>query len=169
MPPNCRVDDAPMRNFVARFLTRADPSYGEARRPDAAAMAAIHAASFQRGWAEDEFDQLLRDPCVIAHRAMLGAAMIGFILSRFVAGEAEILSVALAPASRGRGFAGPLLALHLRRLAGLGTRQVFLEVDAANAPARALYQRAGFYAVGERHGYYQESGGTAVVLRRDLG
>ena len=94
--------------------------------------------------------------------------MIGFILSRMAAGEAEILSVAIAPRQRGRGFARPLLDLHLRRLAGLGTRAVFLEVDESNAPARALYRRAGFRDVGRRQSYYQ-SGASALVLRRDLG
>ena len=60
--------------------------------------------------------------------------MVGFILSRMAAGEAEILSVAITPARRGRGFARPLLDLHLRRLAGLGADTVFLEVDEHNAP-----------------------------------
>ena len=97
-----------------------------------------------------------------------GPALIGFILSRLAAGEAEILSVAIAPAWRGRGFARPLLDLHLRRLAGLGARTVFLEVGEHNAPARRLYRRAGFYEVGRRHGYY-DGGATALMLRRDLG
>ena len=65
--------------------------------------------------------------------------MVGFILSRMAAGEAEILSVAIAPAWRGRGLSRPLLDFHLRRLAGLGVRTVFLEVDEHNAPARRLY------------------------------
>ena len=85
-----------------------------------------------------------------------------------VAGEAEILSVAIAPGWRGRGFSRPLLDLHLRRLAGLGTRTVFLEVDEKNAPAQRLYRKAGFYDVGRRQGYY-DSGASALVLRRDLG
>jgi ribosomal-protein-alanine N-acetyltransferase len=66
---------------------------------------------------------------------MMGRSLIGFILSRLVAGEAEILSVAIARGWRGRGFSRPLLDLHLRRLAGLGARTVFLEVDEKNAPA----------------------------------
>jgi ribosomal-protein-alanine N-acetyltransferase len=94
--------------------------------------------------------------------------MVGFILSRMAAGEAEILSVAVAPAWRGRGFARPLLDLHLRRLAGLGVDSVFLEVDENNAPARRLYRKAGFAEVGGRKAYYQE-GASALVLRRDLG
>jgi ribosomal-protein-alanine N-acetyltransferase len=84
------------------------------------------------------------------------------------AGEAEILSIAIAQRQRGRGYARPLLDLHLRRLAGLGARTVFLEVDERNAAARALYRRAGFYDVGRRQGYYQ-TGTSALVLRRDLG
>ena len=84
------------------------------------------------------------------------------------ADEAEILSVAIAPAWRGRGLARPLLDLHLRRLAGLGARAVFLEVDEHNAPACRLYRRAGFHEVGRRQGYY-DGGATALVLRRDLG
>jgi [ribosomal protein S18]-alanine N-acetyltransferase len=62
----------------------------------------------------------------------------------------------------------PLLDMHLRRLAGLGARTVFLEVGEKNAPAGRLYRRAGFYDVGRRQGYY-EGGATALVLRRDLG
>ena len=47
-----------------------------------------------------------------------------------------------------------MLDLHLRRLAGLGARTVFLEVDEDNVPARRLYRRAGFREVGRREGYY---------------
>jgi [ribosomal protein S18]-alanine N-acetyltransferase len=157
-----------MMNFVTRFLARAEPTLSEARPRDAAAIAALHGASFQRGWGEDEVHRLLVDSAVVGHRAMTGTAMVGFILSRMAADEAEILSIAIAPARRGRGFARPLLDLHLRRLAGLGAKTVFLEVDGQNAPARALYRRAGFHEVGRRQGYYQ-GGAAALVLRRDLG
>jgi [ribosomal protein S18]-alanine N-acetyltransferase len=159
------------QNFLGimfRLLGKAEPSYAEARPADATAIAAVHKASFQRGWGEEEIYRLLIEKNIIAHRAMIGRAMAGFILSRLAAGEAEILSVAIAPAWRKRRLARPLLDLHLRRLAGLGVRTVFLEVDKNNAPARALYKRAGFVEVGQRQGYYQ-SGAAALVLRRDLG
>jgi [ribosomal protein S18]-alanine N-acetyltransferase len=156
-----------MTGFMSRLLGRAAPSYTEARPVDAAAIAALHKASFQRGWGEEEVFRLLIEKNVVAHRAMIGRAMAGFILSRLAAGEAEILSIAVAPRQRGRGLARPLLDLNLRRLAGLGARTVFLEVDEHNAPARALYRRAGFSDVGRRQSYYQ-SGAAALVLRRDL-
>jgi [ribosomal protein S18]-alanine N-acetyltransferase len=161
-----------MIGVISRLFARAAPSLSEARPADAAAIAALHKVSFQRGWGEEEVYSLLIDKNVIAHRALIGRAikggtMAGFILSRFAAGEAEILSVAIAPKQRGRGLARSLLDLNLRRLAGLGARTVFLEVDENNAPARALYQRAGFADVGRRKSYYQ-SGANALVLRRDL-
>ncbi len=160
-----------MKGFVSRLLGRASPSCSEARPADAAAIAALHGACFQRGWSEDEVYRLLIENNVVAHRAMIGAmtgaTMTGFILSRLAAGEAEILSIGIARKLRGRGFARPLLDLNLRRLAGLGARTVFLEVDENNKPARALYRRAGFADVGRRNSYYQ-SGAAALILRRDL-
>ena len=156
-------------NWVARLFARAEPALSAAAPRDAAALAALHAASFNRGWSEHEFEQLLTDRAVVADRATSGHRNVAFILSRRAADEAEILSVAVARAWRGRGLARRLLDLHLRRLAGFGLRAVFLEVDEDNMPARRLYARAGFREVGRRPGYYAQSGGKgALVLRRDL-
>jgi ribosomal-protein-alanine N-acetyltransferase len=158
-----------MKAFLARLFGGREPALVLAGPRDAAALASLHAASFNRGWSEHEFEQLLTDRNVVCERAVQGRATVGFILSRITADEAEILSVAVARRSRSRGLARRLLDLHLRRLAGLGLRAVFLEVDEGNEPARRLYHRAGFREVGRRPGYYQESGGqAALVLRRDL-
>jgi len=143
----------------------------EAGSRDAAALAALHAGAFRRGWSEDEFERLLADRQVVAHRAMSGAVLAGFILSRMVAGEAEILSVAVARRWRGRGLGRRLVDLHLGRLAGLGVATVFLEVEDGNQPAVRLYEGAGFRDVGRRPGYYPQASGApapARVLRRDL-
>lgn len=160
-----------MIGFLARLFGRAEPVLSDATVRDAAAIARLHAASFQRGWSEMEIERMLLERSTVAHRAMVGRSLAGFILSRLAADEAEILSVAVSQARRGRGLARALLTLHLRRLAGLGARSVFLEVDEENQPARRLYARAGFHEVGRRPGYYQqgrEKPATALVLRRDL-
>src|SRR5262249_11736721 len=138
---------------------------------DATAIASLHAASFRRGWSDGEIEGLLQDRAVIAHRATAGRALAGFILSRIAADEAEILSVAVKSAWRRRGIARALLALHMRRLAGMGVRTIFLEVDQDNVPALKLYQRAGFHEVGKRPAYYRDAvghGSSALILRRDL-
>jgi [ribosomal protein S18]-alanine N-acetyltransferase len=157
-----------MMNFFTRLLARPAPTIARAPEQDAPALAALHAVSFKRGWGEDEFHRLLADRAIVSHRAVIGRTVIGFIMSRLAAGEAEILSVAIGPNWRRRGFARPLLDLHLRHLAGLGARTVFLEVAEHNTPATRLYRRAGFHEVGRRQGYY-DGAAAALVLRRDLG
>ena len=158
--------------FLTRLLDRREAALSEAAPRDAAAIATLHGKSFHRGWSDGEFEALLRDRNVVADRATAGGRLVGFILSRIAADEAEILSVAVASSRRGKGLARQLLDLNLRRLAGLGTRAVFLEVDEANTPARRLYRRAGFREVGRRAGYYpagqNQQGAAALILRRDL-
>jgi len=171
-----------MMDFIANLFARPQPSVSEATPGDAAALAALHGASFHRGWSEDEFERLLLDRGIVAHRVMIGRQLVGFIISRIIAAEAEILSVAVASSRRRKGLARQMLNLHLRRLAGLGTRTVFLEVGEGNAAANRLYQRAGFRTVGRREGYYpdrtdknrggnfpgQPRSSAALVLRCEL-
>ncbi len=61
-----------MMSFVSRLLAAAEPAFSEARPGDAAAIAAVHGVSFQRGWGEDEVYRLLIESNVVAHRAMIG-------------------------------------------------------------------------------------------------
>jgi ribosomal-protein-alanine N-acetyltransferase len=161
-----------MIGFFRRLFSGGEPALADAQPREAGAIAALHSASFRRGWSEQEVEELLLDPAVVAHRAMLGRKFAGFIMARQAADEAEILSVAVARSSQGRGLASQLLTLHLRRLAGLGVKAVFLEVDEHNAPAIRLYSRAGFREVSRRPNYYPQPDGktaAALVLRRDIG
>src|SRR6202521_5100583 len=118
-----------------RLFARAAPQLAIAGPGDAAGFARLHTASFGHGWTEDEFERLLLDRNVLAHRAGTGRELRGFIISRLAADEAGILSVSVAASQRGRGLAGRLLDLHLRALAGRGARAVFLEVDNDNVAA----------------------------------
>jgi ribosomal-protein-alanine N-acetyltransferase len=156
---------------LLNLFARGEPALSEAGSRDAAAIAALHSLSFRRGWSEQEVEGLLSDRHVIAHRATQAGKLAGFVMSRLVEDEAEILSIAVAGARRGRGLARNLLTLHLRRLAGLGARTVFLEVDEHNKPAIRLYDCAGFHEISRRPHYYPAPGGktaAALVLRRDL-
>ena len=131
----------------------------------AAVLAEIHAGAFARPWEEIEFERLVSDRAVWADGVFKAGERepVGFVLSRRVLDEAEILSVAIAPAERGRGYAAPLLRHHLARLAAAGVRKLHLEVQEGNAPAQALYRRVGFAQVGRRAGYYRRPDGTEVA------
>src|ERR1700730_10645032 len=138
---------------------------------DAPRLAQLHAVSFHRGWGEGEFEDMLSQRNTLVHRLRLRSKFIGFAVSRIAADEAEILSIAIAPGHRGRGWSRQLLLTHLGHLAGRGVRTVFLEVEENNQPARRLYDRAGFAVAGRRERYYRKAGGAelnALVMRGDL-
>lgn len=160
-----------MRWLFDMFSPVRPPIISDAGARDVGTIAVIHAASFRRGWSDGEIEGMLLDRNVVAHRATIGRNIAGFAISRVAADEAEILSVAVAPAYRSRAVARSLLRHHLGRLAALGVRTVFLEVDEGNISALRLYRRAGFIEAGRRKGYYPKATGepaTALVLRRNL-
>jgi ribosomal-protein-alanine N-acetyltransferase len=160
-----------MRTWLTRLFGAAPVSIEAARLRDAPRLAQLHGASFHRGWGTGEFEQMLLDRATLVQGLRRGRQLIGFAVSRIAADEAEILSIALAPETRGRGLSHQLLHVHLGHLAGRGAKTVFLEVEETNQPALRLYQRAGFYQVGRRECYYRDAAGqqsNALVMRRDL-
>jgi len=126
---------------------------------DAGLLADLHAMAFDHAWSAVEFSALLNGAATGWRTAD------GFILVRQAAGEAEILTLAVAPAARRRGLGRALVN---QALASLDHADLFLEVAADNAAAIALYEGAGFAAVGRRRGYYARPEGRAdaLVLRR---
>jgi ribosomal-protein-alanine N-acetyltransferase len=135
--------------------------------------AQIHKHFFARPWTAMEIDDLLRQPVTVADAALdgPGATLLGFAISRIVAPEAELLTIAVDRRRQGAGVGTSLLAAHLSRLSAQRADHVFLEVDEGNAPALKLYRAFGFRQVGERPGYYPGKGGaraTALILRANL-
>ena len=133
-----------------------------------AEMAALHARSFTtpRPWSEAEITALLASPLVFA-LTRPGA----FLLGRVVAGEAELLTIAVHPDQRRAGLGGALVAAFLTESRARGGESAFLEVAEGNAAARALYAACGFAPAGRRRGYYHRPDGAsedALVLVRSL-
>lgn len=144
---------------------------------DAAMIAAIHGESFRHGWSDGEIEALMRQDNVTALAAEYCNAFgqrsaAGFVLYRTAADEAEILTVAVNPASRRRGVGRALMEEVIRRLYSDRIGSLFLEVDSGNAAAIALYEVLDFVTVGERSGYYAHGATAArgaLVMRRDIG
>lgn len=91
----------------------------------------------------------------------------GFALWRCLGGEGEILTLGVLPAEQKRGAGEALLRCILGQAASASLKAMFLEVDAGNEAARALYGKHGFVKVAERRGYYR-NGADALILRKDL-
>lgn len=150
---------------------------GDAREDDMERLATIHADAFPgAAWSASDLAALLREETVfglVVRRAnFFGTrSAVAFVLARLVAGEAEILTIAVDPAHRRRGFARRLMEDVMRRLYHDRAEALFLEVDAGNAPALGLYRGLRFRQVGERKGYYAHGsvpGAAALVMRADL-
>ncbi|WP_425981764.1 ribosomal protein S18-alanine N-acetyltransferase [Brevundimonas sp. TWP1-2-1b1] len=133
---------------------------------DPAALAALHAQAFAAPWSAGEFAELLSQPGVVAI-----AESDGFVLIRIVLDEAEILTLAVLPTARRQGLGHRLVEEAAVAATKGGAARLFLEVAEDNAPARALYDRAGFRQIGRRKAYYAAADGSrtdAVVMSRDL-
>lgn len=64
--------------------------------------------------------------------------------------EVQLISMWVDPNARGRGIAQRLIRAVAGWALGRGSGRVVLFVQEANAPAQALYERAGFSATGDR-------------------
>jgi ribosomal-protein-alanine N-acetyltransferase len=128
---------------------------------NAAPLAALHAACFERGWDAATLSTMLAGPGTFAfcHNN-------GFVVVRTAADEAEILTLAVRPGARGKGLGRALLEAAIDKARALGAATMFLEVGADNPHALALYAGLGFAKVGARKAYYD--GGDAAVLRLPL-
>lgn len=138
---------------------------------EAGALADVHALAFDHPWSADEIAALIGGPGAFALLAE-DRAPVAFILCRAIAGEAEILTLAVSPAARRRGVARGLVeaAVGAARIAGADV--MFLEVADDNLAAIGLYETAGFIRAGLRRGYYDRGSqglADALLMRLDLG
>lgn len=115
------------------------------------ALAALHQRAFtlDRAWNADEFADFLRSDLVT-----LFSEPGGFALTRTLAGESELLTLAVDPAARRQGIARRLVTRWLDA-ATPEAEMAFLEVAEDNAAAIALYADAGFVEAGRRPAYYR--------------
>src|SRR5690606_24302711 len=101
-------------------------------RAQAGRLAAIHAEAFaghrDAPWSAEAFAELLDQEGVFAVERPDG-----FILMRAIAGEAEILTLAVRPDARRAGEGARLVGAGVLGAAGRGAARVFLEVAEDNA------------------------------------
>jgi len=124
------------------------------------ALAALHARCFTvpKPFSAAAFESLLAPEysyvCTLPH---------GFALGRTIAGEAELLTLAVDPDRRRHGTGRALLIGFEAEAMARGADRAFLEVAANNAPAIGLYRASGYTESGRRHAYYREPDSTGVA------
>ncbi|MBN4066332.1 GNAT family N-acetyltransferase [Ahrensia sp. AH-315-G08] len=143
----------------------------------------LHGLCFKRGWSGSELIAMFQQPAniflVARHVGKPTIPVAGFNIIRQAADEAEIISIAVDPAQRGRDIADALMRRAIIDLVSDRVPKLFLEVDEANAVALGLYNKLGFAIVATRPGYYRKddkmdensgpANSNALVMRLDLG
>ena len=136
-----------------------------------AIMEAAFDDRFGEAWTRSQCAGLLPMPGISLALARDRAGRpIGFALQRIVAGEGELLLLAVVPDQRRQGVGQRLLRSFIDIARDEGTSRIHLEVRDGN-PAVEMYRSAGFKTVGRRSKYYHgRTGGQfdALTLSLDL-
>jgi ribosomal-protein-alanine N-acetyltransferase len=128
-----------------------DPAYGEA-------------------WTAPQCAGLMPMPGVWLTLAREGEDVVGFALARVVAGEAELLLLAVKRDGQRNGIGAKLLDRFALIARNRGAERLHLEVRDGNHAIK-LYSNAGFSEVGRRKQYYRGSDGQvydALTLAKSV-
>lgn len=130
------------------------------------AIEAIERECFSTPWTRDQLATQLSGERHVFLAAEVEGQVAGYVGMMHVLDEGYISNVAVGGAFRRRGIGDALIEALLARCESLGLVFVTLEVRRSNAPARALYEKHGFVAVGERRNYYEQPREDAVLMTK---
>jgi len=115
-------------------------------------------------WTEWGLKELLGWRGVLALVSEADGKVVGFIIGRQVAGEAEILNLAVMVAKRRKGEGRALLMAAMDEFRARQVSRVYLEVRESNGSGMAFYEKHGFSKTGRRAGYYRDPDEAAIVM-----
>lgn len=139
-----------------------------ARPADAGRLVPLERLCFSDPWSAAAFEEMLRFPLTVALIAERAGEVVGYLIGRAVAGEGEILNLAVSPDQRRNGLGSRILEAGLTALGRAGATRVWLEVRESNRAAQELYLKRGFAAAGRRARYYRSPVEDALVFQMAL-
>lgn len=131
---------------------------------DADAVSEIEIQSFALPWRRDTFYEVVQRENTAYVVGELDGKVIAYAGAWLAFGEAEVMSVAVAPEFRGRGYGRKLFAELLKICKERGATAVTLEVRPSNAAAIKIYESFGLKSVGRRPKYYVDNGEDALIM-----
>lgn len=134
---------------------------------DLSEVVRLERACFPYHWTEEQFKLGLGRGAYHVLGIRDGDRLAAYLAFSVIAGEMEILNLAVDPPQRRRGLATRLMAA-LEEICR--ARQVvsgFLDVRASNLPAIDLYRKFGFSQCGVRRAYYPDNGEDALLFSRE--
>lgn len=135
---------------------------------DVASIVAIERGSFADPWSATAFAGMLSGPRTRMQVVTDSGSVVGYAVLLLAPPDADLADLAIAPDARGRGLGRALLDAVIAAARDAGVSRIFLEVRESNAPAIALYERAGFAECGKRSRYYRDPVEDALVYRMNV-
>ena len=129
-------------------------------------VAELEKTCFADPWCEQAVASELDNPLSLWLVAVQDDAVIGYVGSQSVLGEADMMNLAVSPACRRSGVAKALLEALEKALDQNGVYCLSLEVRQSNEPARTLYTACGYEQVGLRPNYYRNPRENALILKK---
>lgn len=127
-------------------------------------VAALEKVCFSTPWSESSIGGELQNQWAIWLVALEGDALAGYLGVQYSPDGADIMTIATAPAFRGRGVGRALIAEMAARLKSMGLQWLTLEVRPSNTAALGLYEAMGFQQVGRRPRYYRDPVEDAILM-----
>lgn len=130
---------------------------------DVEALTAIEQTCFSDAWSErmvrDLADSIWDEVWVLEAEDILG-----YINYRFIAGEGELMRIAVLPEYRGHGYSKVLMDAMMEAAAKNQITDLTLEVRAGNESAIGLYKAYGFAEEAVRKKYYHNPTEDALIM-----
>ena len=127
--------------------------------------AVVEAACFRQNWSRQLLEESFFAPWSIFLAAEESAQLIGYGHASVIAGEGEILRIAVLEGFRHMGIGRKLLEELVRTSREKGAKEITLEVRESNLAARKLYISSGFREEARRKDYYREPKEDAIIMR----
>jgi len=121
---------------------------------DFPAVLAIEEVAYPFPWSRQIFVDSMEAGTLLVVMERAGE-VVGYGVQSNVAGESQLLNLAVHPQFQGKGLGRYLLQWLIQRATEADSEMMFLEVRLSNRKAQQLYLDLGFNEIGMRKSYYR--------------
>ena len=115
-------------------------------------------------WSLETWQRELQNPIAVRIVEEVEREIVGYAGIWNVAGEAQVMRVAVRKALRNQGLGLLLTQELIQKAREADAEAVTLEVRESNIAAQKVYERCGFVSGGVRPRYYEDTGEGAVIM-----
>ncbi|HBX75425.1 MAG: ribosomal protein S18-alanine N-acetyltransferase [Acidaminococcaceae bacterium] len=132
--------------------------------PDLPAVMELDREAFFDPWSRETWLRELHNSIAVWIVEEVAGDIVGYAGIWVVAGEAQVMRVAVRKELRNRGLGLALTKALLQEARDAGAESATLEVRESNRAARTVYERCGFVSEGVRPDYYEDNHEGAVIM-----